>query len=66
MIIELVGALVVGRFNKTHLELDLKINWTSGVKKTATKIGTIWNGLSYYKLPQLIYYKLGKVYYRLW
>ena len=28
---ELVGALVVNRFNKTHLELDLKINWTSRV-----------------------------------
>ena len=28
---QLVGALVVGRFNKTHFELDLKINRTSDV-----------------------------------
>ena len=64
---QLVSALVVGRFNKTHLELDLKINRTSGVTNCYENCNNLqWVDLlqiatkSYYKLRQLIYYELEK------
>ena len=53
----LVGALVVGRFNKAHLELDFKINGTSG----ATDCDENCNKLQWVDLLQIAkksYYKL--------
>ena len=49
----MAGGLVVGGFNKAHLELDLKINRLSGVKHYSKLLQIdCCDRLTYHKLQQ--------------